>query len=137
MPTRARSRTRAVLWLFEDAANEGWIKPSGSMLGNGMGWGQLSHTLAWVLRVTGLVPVSVYAEMLHSESTGADLFDAAIIRCASGALINMQARLALALNRDHPLPPQLLLRHPPACRASVRWRATSRTLTRTRVRRAS
>ncbi|KAL1515318.1 hypothetical protein AB1Y20_001949 [Prymnesium parvum] len=79
-----------LLWLFEDGANEGWVKPSGSMLGNGMGWGQLSHTLAWVLKVTGLQPATVYAEMNYSSTTGADLFDAAIIRCACGALINVQ-----------------------------------------------
>lgn len=59
-----------LLWLFDDEANEGWVKPSGSMRGNGMGWGQLSHTLAWVLRVTGLQPRTVYAEMIHSDKTG-------------------------------------------------------------------
>ena len=79
-----------LLWLFEDAANEGWVRPSGKMLGNGMCWGQLSHTLSWVLRVTGLAPRTVYCEMGHSEVTGADLYDAAIIRCEGGAIINMQ-----------------------------------------------
>ena len=41
------------------------------MIGNGMAWGQLSHTLAWVLHVTGLQPRTVYAEMGHSLVTGA------------------------------------------------------------------
>ena len=35
-------------WLFEGEAHVGWSKPSGTMMGNGFGWGQLSHTLAWV-----------------------------------------------------------------------------------------
>ena len=35
---------------------------------NGFGWGQLSHTLAWVLRVTGLVTASCYAEMTRTRS---------------------------------------------------------------------
>jgi hypothetical protein len=35
-------------WLFEGEENVGWSKPSGSMLGNGFGWGQLAHTFAWV-----------------------------------------------------------------------------------------
>jgi len=77
-------------WLFEDAANVGWVRPSGPMLGNGMAWGQLSHSLAWVYYVTGLVPQSVYADMSHSEATGADLYDAAIVRCTNGALISVQ-----------------------------------------------
>jgi predicted dehydrogenase len=35
-------------WLFEGEEHVGWSKPIGSMLGNGFGWGQLSHTFAWV-----------------------------------------------------------------------------------------
>ena len=46
-----------LLWLFDDPENEGWTKPTGTMRGNGFGWGQLSHTLAWVYRVTGLEPL--------------------------------------------------------------------------------
>ena len=68
-----------LLWLFDDPANEGWNRPSGTMLGNGMGWGQLSHTIAWVLRVTGLEASTVYCEMSHSDVTGADKYDAAVV----------------------------------------------------------
>ena len=79
-----------LLWLFDEPGNDGWCVPSGTMVGNGFGWGQLSHSLAWVLRVTGLVPSTVYAEMSHSERTGADLFDCAIVRCDGGASICVQ-----------------------------------------------
>jgi len=78
-----------LLWLFNDPANTGWIHPSGTMLGNGMAWGQLSHSLAWVLRVTGLKPLTAYCEMNHNTITGADVYDAAIIRCTNGAMIQI------------------------------------------------
>ena len=42
-----------LLWLFDDPANVGWTRPTGSMKGNGFAWGQLSHLLAWVLQCTG------------------------------------------------------------------------------------
>ena len=60
-------------WLFEDPRNTGWNCPSGNMVGNGLCWGQLSHTLAWVYKVTGLVPESVFAMLGHSTKTGADI----------------------------------------------------------------
>mmetsp|Transcript_54565 Transcript_54565/g.165233 ORF Transcript_54565/g.165233 Transcript_54565/m.165233 type:complete len:387 (+) Transcript_54565:55-1215(+) len=84
------SMASALLWLFDDPKNEGWVKPSGDMLGNGFGWGQLSHTLAWVYMVTGLTPATVFCTMGYSEKTGADLYDAAVVRCTSGATINVQ-----------------------------------------------
>jgi len=85
-----------LLWLFNDPANEGWIQPSGSMIGNGMAWAQLSHSLAWVLRVTGLHPKSVYCDMnLHKEH-GCDMYDAAIIRCTNGAMISITGIAAVA-----------------------------------------
>ena len=40
-----------LLWLFDDPANQGWVAPSGGMVGNGFAYGQLSHLLAWVLQV--------------------------------------------------------------------------------------
>lgn len=86
----------SLLWLFEDPANSGWCFPNGKMTGNGMAWGQLSHTLAWVLRVANLTPVSVIAEMNHSEKTGADMYDAALIRCSNGAIICLQGVATLA-----------------------------------------
>lgn len=76
-----------LLWLFDDPANEGWTKPTGTMGGNGFGYGQISHMLAWVFKVAGLTPTEVYCSMTHSTRSGADLTDAAVIRCANGASI--------------------------------------------------
>ena len=74
-------------WLFEDPKNAAWVTPSGTMLGNGFGWGQFSHTFAWVFKVTGLTPRSVYAASTPSVATGADLFNALTITCTNGATI--------------------------------------------------
>ena len=74
-------------WLFEDPANVGWVKPSGTMAGNGFGWGQSSHVFAWVYFVTGLAPVSVFCHMSYSDKSGADIYNSATIRCACGATI--------------------------------------------------
>lgn len=76
-----------LLWLFDDPVNVGWTQPTGSMVGNGFGYGQLSHMLAWVLKVGGLVPSEAYCSMTHSERSGADLTDAAILRCTNGASV--------------------------------------------------
>jgi len=85
----------ALLWLFEDEANTGWVKPSGSMLGNGFGWGQMSHVLSWVYFVTELAPKTVFCQMVYSKITGADIFDAATIQCTNGATIVVQGTAAL------------------------------------------
>ena len=47
------------MFLFDDPANDGWVKATGSMRqpdgsGNGFGYGQLSHLLGWVLHVGAL-----------------------------------------------------------------------------------
>lgn len=75
-------------WLFEGQDHAGWTQPTGTMVGNGFGWGQLSHTFAWVYGATGLTPATVYAAAVHSASTGADVYDAATITCTNGALIS-------------------------------------------------
>jgi len=77
-------------WLFHNPANVGWVKPTGKMIGNGFAWGQLSHTFAWIYLVTGLTPKSVFCHMNYSETTGADVYDSATIRCTSGATISVQ-----------------------------------------------
>lgn len=74
--------------LFEDPTNKGWTQPTGSMKGNGFGWGQLTHSLAWVYRVTGLRPVRVYAACAMSPVTGADLRDVLTVTCEGGATIS-------------------------------------------------
>ena len=78
-----------LLWLFDDPANIGWTTTTGSMTGNGFGWGQLSHLLAWVFKVCGLTPVDAFAAMGRSARSGADLTDAAVVRCQDGETITV------------------------------------------------
>lgn len=77
----------ALLWLFEDPCQRGWTEPQGTMVGNGFGWGQMSHLLAWVFRVTGLEPLRVTCVMGHSAVTGADLYNSATVTCTNGATV--------------------------------------------------
>jgi len=77
-------------WLFHNPTNVGWVKCTGAMLGNGFAWGQLSHTFAWVYLVTGLTPKSVFCHMSYSETTGADVYNSATVRCDGGATISVQ-----------------------------------------------
>merc|ERR1719277_88045 len=77
-----------LMFLFDDPANDGWVKPTGTMVqpdgsGNGFGWGQLSHLLGWVLHVAKLDVEAVTAMTHRSEKSGADLTDAALIKCKS------------------------------------------------------
>ena len=74
--------------LFETASNLTWVKATGSMKGNGFGWGQFSHTFAWVFKVTGLTPLRVYAVCGKSKTSGADIHDALTITCTNGATIS-------------------------------------------------
>ena len=83
-----------LMGLFDDAANTSWVKPTGSMLqpdgsGNGFGWGQLSHLLGWVLFVGGLGVEEVTAMTHRSAASGADLTDAALIRCSKGCSVSL------------------------------------------------
>lgn len=75
--------------IFEDPANEGWIKPVGNMQGNGFCWGQLSHTLAWIYQMTGLTPVKVHAFLGLSEITNADIYSSINISCSNGGTISI------------------------------------------------
>ena len=78
-----------LMFLFDDPANTGWVEATGNMTGNGFGWGQLSHVLAWVLHVGGLEPVEVTALTHKSDKSGADMMDAALIKCEKGASISL------------------------------------------------
>jgi len=83
-----------LMFLFDDPANSGWVKPTGTMVqsdgsGNGFGWGQLSHVLAWVLHVGSLDVEAVTAMTHRSEKSGADLTDAALIRCKNNISISL------------------------------------------------
>lgn len=84
-----------LLWLFDDPANEGWVRPTGAMVGNGFGWGQLSHTLAWIIMVSGLRPVRVSCNMVYSSRTGADLYDSATMQCEGGATLSVEGVASL------------------------------------------
>ena len=75
-------------WLFEGDDHSSWTQKSGSMKGNGFGWGQFSHTFAWVFKVTGLIPAKVYASCSKSAKSGADLYDSVVITCTNGCTIN-------------------------------------------------
>lgn len=74
----------ALSWIFDDPSQVGWNEPASDMLGNGFGWGQSSHLLAWIYHVCGpqnLVPTEVFCAMNHSKTTGADVSHAATILC--------------------------------------------------------
>lgn len=55
----------------------------------GYGWGQMSHSLAWVFQVSGLKPESVYCVSGQAPETGVDYYSAAAVRCRSGATISL------------------------------------------------
>ena len=76
-----------LLWLFDDPANVGWTKPTGKMAGNGFGYGQASHILAFAFQVGGLTPSEAFCAMTRSAASGADMTDAAVIKCTNGATI--------------------------------------------------
>lgn len=73
--------------IFDEPSCRDWNEPSGSMVGNGFGWGQMSHIFAWVFQVTGLEPETVSCTMTHSDRTGADVYDAGVVTCSGGATI--------------------------------------------------
>jgi len=82
-----------LMFLFDDPRNTGWVKPSGTMVqkdgsGNGFGWGQASHVLAWVLGAANLRVDEVTAITHRSEKSGADITDAALIRCTNGCSVS-------------------------------------------------
>ena len=75
-------------WLFEGEEHGSWTASTGTMKGNGFGWGQFSHTFSWIFRVTGLTPLRVYCVSTASERTGADLYNAVVVTCTNGCTIN-------------------------------------------------
>ena len=74
--------------LFEDPNSGSWIRlPNGEM--SGFGWGQMTHTIAWILLVTGVVPESAFCFMTPSSKSGADIYNAGTIRCTNGCVISI------------------------------------------------
>jgi predicted dehydrogenase len=66
--------------LFRPPAST-WADPRQA---GGYGWGQMSHSLAWIYRVADVVPESVIA-MSGKSPTGVDYYDAAVVRMSNGA----------------------------------------------------
>jgi predicted dehydrogenase len=70
-------------------AKDAFFKPQASTWADptragGYGWGQLSHALGLLFRLTGLEPREVFA-FCGQSSANVDIYDAAVIRFASGA----------------------------------------------------
>eukprot|EP00756_Hemistasia_phaeocysticola_P048328 Hpha_TRINITY_DN22758_c0_g1::TRINITY_DN22758_c0_g1_i1::g.34223::m.34223 len=85
-----------LMGLFDDPANDAWVTATGSMRqkdgsGNGFGWGQVSHAMAWVIYVAGLEVEEVTAMTHRSPTSGADLTDAALVRCKGGVSVCLSA----------------------------------------------
>ena len=74
--------------IFDEPRCKDWNTPSGTMIGNGFGWGQMSHIFAWVFQTTGLTPDTVSCSMQYLSKTGADVFDSGVITCDGGATIS-------------------------------------------------
>ena len=74
-------------------------------MGNGFAWGQLSHLLAWVFKVTALTPASAFCSMSWSAASGADLSDSAVIVCEGGASISVSGSAGVPgdAHGDHPV----------------------------------
>jgi predicted dehydrogenase len=66
--------------LFRPPAST-WADPRQA---GGYGWGQMSHSLAWIYRVADVVPESVFA-MTGKSPTGVDYYDAAVVQMVNGA----------------------------------------------------
>ena len=62
-----------------------WADPKRA---GGYGWGQMSHSLGWLLHVSGLRFQSVYCMDTKSKS-GVDFYDAAVARATSGATVSL------------------------------------------------
>jgi predicted dehydrogenase len=69
-----------------------WADPKRA---GGYGWGQMSHSIAWVYRVAPeLKPESVFC-FAGKSPTGADYFDAASVRFANGATMSLSGAALL------------------------------------------
>ncbi len=76
--------------LFRPPAST-WADPEKA---GGYAWGQMSHSLAWLLYVSGLRFKSVYC-MANMSKTGVDFYDAAIARATNGATVSLSGSASL------------------------------------------
>lgn len=104
-----------LMWLFDDPKNHSWVSRTPwnntssdgddgnktktlPMTGNGYGWGQLAHVLAWIYGVLGpevAVPTNAYCNMGHALNTGADISLAAVITCSDGITFSVSGTALL------------------------------------------
>ena len=70
--------------LFRPPAST-WADPEKA---GGYGWGQMSHSLSWLLYVSDLAIDSVYC-MDGKSKTGVDFYDAAVARATNGATVSL------------------------------------------------
>lgn len=68
-----------------------WADPGRA---GGYGWGQMSHSIAWVYRVADLKPDSVFC-FAGKSPTGVDYFDAASVRFTNGATMALSGAALL------------------------------------------
>lgn len=72
-----------------------WADPNKS---GGYGWGQMSHSIAWMLYVTGLRFENIYC-MDGKSKTGVDYYDAAVGRATNGATISLSGASTVPKHR--------------------------------------
>lgn len=80
--------------LFRPPAST-WADPAKA---GGYGWGQMSHSLAWLLHVSDLTLDSLYA-MDGKSKTGVDFYDAAVARATNGATVSLSGSATVPKHR--------------------------------------
>jgi predicted dehydrogenase len=84
-----------LFYLFNDKQRATWNTGIGKANLNGFGWGQLSHILAWIFMTTELQPSEAFTFMNFSKQTGADISNAATIKCSNGCTISISGTCLL------------------------------------------
>lgn len=72
-----------------------WADPARA---GGCGWGQMSHSLAWLLHVADLRLASVYC-LDGKSKTGVDYYDAAVARATNGATVSLSGSSTVPKHR--------------------------------------
>lgn len=80
--------------LFRPPAST-WADPAKA---GGYAWGQMSHSLAWLIHVSGLTFSSVYC-MDGKSKTGVDYYDAAVARASNGATVSLSGSSTVPKHR--------------------------------------
>ena len=80
--------------LFRPPAST-WADPAKA---GGYGWGQMSHSLAWLLHVSDLTLDSLFA-MDGKSKTGVDFYDAAVARATNGATVSLSGSATVPKHR--------------------------------------